>query len=41
VPPWRRPTGGIDPIQGGQELTQRARESAQIGDTPGSRGLAV
>jgi hypothetical protein len=41
VRPRRRPTGGIDPLKGDEELSQRARELPQIGDTLDRRDLAV
>src|SRR5215216_8191003 len=39
LPRWW-PTGRVDPLQGSQELTQRDRKLAQIGDALDSRGLA-
>src|SRR5215216_1561266 len=39
LPGWW-PTGGIDPLQGYEELSQRGRKLAQIGDALGGRGLA-
>src|SRR5919106_381093 len=34
------PAGGVDPLQGNEELRQRGRELAEIGDMPGRRGFA-